>query len=91
MPQSFAANVHNLPVRERDRHHYNSNQMVFFCLCLEWFLLVSIMFLLNHTGWEIITGYCLIEDVIVTGGTILHLKHNALAGYQVGLTVLIMY
>lgn len=34
------------------------------------------MFLLNHIGQEIITVYRLIEYVIVTGGTILHLEHN---------------
>lgn len=32
---SLAANVHNLPVRDCARHHYNSNQRSFFRLCLE--------------------------------------------------------
>lgn len=68
--------VHNLPVRDCERHHYNPNQRIFFCLCLEWYLQVSVMFLLNHIGWEIIIGYHLIEYVIMTGGTILHLKHD---------------
>lgn len=34
------------------------------------------MFLLNPIGCEIITGYCLIEYVTVTGGTMLHVKHG---------------
>lgn len=66
----------NLPVRGCERHHYNSNQRIFLCLYLEWFLPVSIMFLLNPIGCEIITGYCLIEYVTVTGGTMLHLKYS---------------
>lgn len=65
----------NLPVTDCERLHYNSNQRIFLCLYLEWFLPVSIMFLLNPIECEIITGYCLIEYVTMTGGTMLHLKH----------------
>lgn len=88
--QRFFATVHNLPVRECERH-YTPNQRIFFCLCLEWFLLVSIMFLLNHKRWEIIIGYCLIEYVAMTGGTKLHFNMGLLTGHHDGLIAFIMF
>lgn len=42
--QSFAITVHNLLVRDCERHHYNCNQRISFRLCWEGFLPLSIMF-----------------------------------------------